>query len=143
MNSETPEVSIIITNYNYGKYISRCIRSCLAQKNANVEVIVVDDLSTDNSMEVIKPFEKQIRLIENSENVGVAASANIGLKNSRGQFAIRVDADDFVNCDMAYFMKKYLEQNHDAFCVSCDYVLVDNYENVIERKYAEKEKKTG
>jgi glycosyltransferase involved in cell wall biosynthesis len=139
MSSETPEVSIIITNYNYGKYISRCIRSCLSQNNVNVEVIVVDDLSTDNSMQVIEPFRDQIRVIENTENVGVAASANIGLNNCRGQFAIRVDADDFVNSDMAYFMKKYLENNHDAFCVSCDYFLVDNYENVIERKYAEKD----
>ena len=60
----------------------------------------------------------------------------MGLKNSKGQFFIRVDADDFVNSDMCYFMKRYLESNHDAFCVSCDYHLVDKYENMIERKRA-------
>jgi len=134
-----PEVSIIITNYNYGKYVSRCIRSCLSQNMTNIEVIVVDDVSTDNSIEVLKPFEGQIRLIKNQHNMGVAAAANEALKVSRGQFVIRVDADDFVSADMAYFMKTFLETNHDAFCVSCDYVLVDDYENVIERKYAEKD----
>ena len=134
-----PDVSIIITNYNYGKYVSRCIRSCLSQNMTNAEVIVVDDVSTDNSIEVLKPFEGQIRLIKNQHNMGVAAAANETLKVSRGQFVIRVDADDFVSADMAYFMKTFLETNHDAFCVSCDYVLVDDYENVIERKYAEKD----
>ena len=46
----SPEVSIIITNYNYSKYLARCIRSCLSQQNVNCEVIVVDDCSTDNSL---------------------------------------------------------------------------------------------
>ena len=134
-----PSVSIIVTNYNYGKYLPRCLRSCLSQNNVNCEVIVVDDVSTDNSIDVLEPFKDQIRIIQNTENVGVAASANEGLRMSRGQFVIRVDADDFVSADMSYFMKTYLEANHDAFCVSCDYVLVDDHEEVIERKYAEKD----
>ena len=134
-----PDVSIIITNYNYSRYIARCIRSCLSQKNVNVEVIVVDDKSTDKSWEVMVPFIDDIRLIKNKKNLGVAASANKGIKAAKGQFVIRVDADDYVSHDMCYFMKEYLEANHDAFCVSCDYILVDNYENILERKYAEKD----
>ena len=134
-----PSVSVIVTNYNYGKYLPRCIRSCLSQRGTKCEVIVVDDVSTDNSVSVLEPFEDKIRLIRNKKNIGVAASANEGLKMSRGQFVFRVDADDFVSADMAYFMKTYLEANHDAFCVSCDYILVDDHENIIERKYAEKE----
>ena len=132
-----PSVSIIVTNYNYEKYLPRCLRSCLSQRGAKCEVIVVDDVSTDNSISVLTPFRDKIRVVKNSKNIGVAASANEGLKMSRGQFVIRVDADDFVSADMAHFMKTYLEANHDAFCVSCDYILVDDHENVIERKYAE------
>jgi glycosyltransferase involved in cell wall biosynthesis len=134
-----PDVSIIITNYNYSKYISRCIRSCLSQKHVNHEVIVVDDKSTDNSLETLKPFKNDIKLIVNKENLGVAGASNKGFKAAKGQFVIRVDADDFVSSDMCYFMKEYLEANHDAFCVSCDYLLVDNHENTLERKYAEKD----
>ena len=133
-----PDVSIIITNYNYSKYISRCIRSCLSQDYANVEVIVVDDCSTDDSLEKLKPFEKDITILQTNQNSGVAAAANLGINNSKGQFFFRVDADDYINKDMAYMMKKYLESNHDAFCVSSDYTMVDEYENMIERKYAEK-----
>tara|TARA_B100000989_G_C19343466_1_gene385985 strand:- start:10 stop:627 length:618 start_codon:yes stop_codon:yes gene_type:complete len=134
-----PDVSVIITNYNYEKYISRAIRSCLNQSHVNHEVIVVDDMSTDNSLEVLIPFENDIRIFSTGRNVGVAGAANIGVNNCRGQFFIRVDADDYVNTDMCYMMKSYLEANHDAFCVSCDYLMVDNFENTLERKYAEKE----
>lgn len=134
-----PEVSIIITNYNYGKYISRCLRSCLNQERVLYEVIVVDDCSTDNSFDMIRPFSEQIRLLKTSKNSGVASAANLGIENAKGQFFFRVDADDYINKDMSFIMKKYLESNHDAFCVSSDYLMVDDYENTIERKYAENE----
>jgi|TARA_R100001594_G_scaffold133592_2_gene174366 glycosyltransferase involved in cell wall biosynthesis len=135
----SPEVSIIITNYNYSKYLARCIRSCLSQQNVNCEVIVVDDCSTDNSLEVLEPFMEEIKVIRNKKNMGVAASSNAGIKKSRSQYVIRVDADDFINSETCYFMKSYLEANHDAFGLACDYVLVDNHEDVIERKSAEKD----
>ena len=134
MNS--PDVSIIVTNYNYAKYLPRCLRSCINQKNINHEVIVVDDVSSDNSNEIIKPFLKDITYIKNKKNVGVAASANIGIKNAKGRYFIRVDADDYIHNDMCHIMWTYLKYNSDAFCVSSDYELVDNYEEKIERKYA-------
>ena len=135
----SPEVSIIVTNYNYGKFVTRCIRSCLAQKNVCVEVIVVDDNSSHESVEILDPFKQDVKFIRNGRNLGVAMSANRGIRAAKSQFVIRVDADDFISSDMCYFMKTYLEANHDAFCVSCDYFMVDEYENVIERKYAEKD----
>ena len=137
--TSNPDVSVIITNYNYEKYISRAVRSCLNQSHVNHEVIVVDDCSTDKSIETLRPFKEQIRIVSTGVNAGVAAAANVGVKNSRGQFFIRVDADDYVNKDMCYMMKTYLEANHDAFCVSCDYLIVDDFENTLTRKYAENE----
>lgn len=132
-----PDVSVIITNYNYGKYLSRCIRSCLNQNYVKHEVIVIDDNSTDNSMEVLETFQDNVRVFKTPKNSGVAFASNLGIKKAKGQFFIRVDADDFVNSNMCYIMKAFLEANHDTLCVSCDYLLVDNYENTIERKYAE------
>ena len=139
MPRNIPDVTIIVTNYNYSKYLPRCIRSCLSQKHIDIEVIVVDDCSTDNSLDVLKPFYKDIQIIRNKKNVGVAAAANTGINLARGRYVVRVDADDFVNSDMCYFMSIYLDSNHDAFCVSCDYILVDEYENILERKNAEKD----
>jgi len=137
VSSKNPDVSVIITNYNYEKYISRAVRSCLNQSNVRHEVIVVDDCSTDDSIEVLSPFREQIKVVSTGTNGGVAFASNLGVKEAKGQFFIRVDADDYVNSDMCYMMKTYLEANHDAFCVSCDYLMVDDYENVLERKYAE------
>jgi len=134
-----PDVSVIITNYNYEKYIARAVRSCLNQSHVSHEVIVVDDISTDDSINVLKPFERQVKIVSTETNSGVAVAANVGVKHSRGQFFIRVDADDYVNKDMCYMMKAYLEANHDAFCVSCDYLMVDDFENTLERKYAEQD----
>ena len=134
-----PDISIIITNYNYVRYLDRCIRSCLKQVHVKHEVIVVDDCSTDNSEEVIKPFLEDITFLQTAQNSGVSAASNLGIEHARGRFVVRVDADDFIHEEMCYFLSRYLQFNRDAFCVSCDYILVDNMENKIERKYAKRE----
>ena len=133
-------ISIVITNYNYGKYLPRAIRSCLSQNFADVEVLIIDDNSNDNSEKAMEPFlflpEEKLRVIRNTENKGVAYCSNLGLEKSAGLYYIRVDADDFIAPETCYFLRKYLQKNREAFCVSCDYWLVDDYENKIERKYA-------
>ena len=95
--------SIIITNYNYGKYLGECLRSCLYQslENSLYEVIVIDDFSSDNSSksrEYMGPH-KNLRVI-NNKNYGVAKSSNIGFKNAKGKYVIRIDADDFINREL-------------------------------------------
>tara|TARA_Y100000361_G_C11042566_1_gene280712 strand:- start:128 stop:757 length:630 start_codon:yes stop_codon:yes gene_type:complete len=135
-----PTVSIIVTNYNYAKFLHRCLRSCLSQKFLEYEVILVDDCSTDNSIDITKPFlesNNNFKLIKNTENLGVARSANLAINASRGQFFVRVDSDDFIVSNMCYIMYKFLEANHYSFGVACDYYLVDNYEDKISRKSAE------
>ena len=133
------DASIVITNYNYGKYLARCIRSCLNQKHINVEVILVDDNSEEDISKIVNNFSdyKNFKFIKNKNNLGVAGAANVGLASAKSMFVIRVDADDYINEDMCYFMRTYLIANKDAFCVSCDYNLVDNFGNLIERKHAE------
>lgn len=137
------KASIIVTSYNYGRYLERCLRSCLSQSfpAKDYEVIVIDDASTDETAEILKKFkdEPNVQVIVNQQNMGVAESSNIGVKASKGQFFVRVDADDYINKDLLLFLSRYLEANHDAFCVSCDYFLVDEFGNKLERKYAEKD----
>jgi len=137
------KVSIIITSYNYGDYIERCLRSCLSQNfnEKDYEVVVVDDASTDNTLEVIKKFERypNFRLIVNDKNLGVAGSSNKGIRSSEGQFVVRVDADDYVNSNFILFLSQYLEANNGLLGVACDYYKVDNDEKIIERFYAEED----
>ena len=63
------KVSIIVTNYNYSKYLARCIRSCMSQvmDRKDYEVIVVDDASTDKSIEILNDFKTNIRIIRNKK----------------------------------------------------------------------------
>ena len=137
------KASIIVTSYNYSRYVERCLRSCLSQNfpRNDYEVVMVDDASTDDTVEVLEKFETypNYRYIVNQENVGVAKTANIGIRACYGRYFLRVDADDYVNQDLLFFLARYLEENHDAFCVSCDYYLVDEFGSKIERKYAEED----
>ena len=133
--------SIIVTSHNYGEYIERCLRSCLSQSlpASEYEVLVVDDASTDGTLEIIEKFKAlpSFRVIVNPENVGVAAAANIGIRAALGQYVVRVDADDFVNSHFLLFLATYLAENHDAFGVACDYLLVDEAGEKQERRHAE------
>ena len=135
-------VSIIVTNYNYSKYLPRSIRSCLSQIMCDTEIIIVDDCSTDDSEKAINLFsflpKSKIRFFKTEKNSGVAVASNLGIESAVGRFCIRVDADDFIAPETCYFLKTYLQKNKEAFCVSCDYWMTDEYENKIERKYAKK-----
>jgi glycosyltransferase involved in cell wall biosynthesis len=91
-------VSIIITNYNYGKYVDQAIESALKQSHTGVEVIVVDDGSTDDSLDIISRYSTQIRFLPR-ENGGQLASTNVGYQVARGEVIILLDADDILYPD--------------------------------------------
>ncbi|MBI3522154.1 MAG: glycosyltransferase family 2 protein [Chloroflexi bacterium] len=133
--------SIIVTSHNYGEFIERCLRSCLSQSlsPSEYEVILVDDASNDQTLEIVETFKSfaNFRVIANKENVGVAESANIGIRAALGQYVVRVDADDFVNAHFLLFLSTYLAENHDAFGVACDYVMADESGEKQERRHAE------
>jgi len=103
------------------------------------EIIIVDDNSNDFSKKILKKYDKykNIKIIYNKKNLGVAGAANIGLKNSKGKYVVRVDADDYVTKNFLNFLIQYLDENKEVFCVSCDYFLVDNDENKIKKVSAE------
>lgn len=124
--------SIIITNYNYGRYIGRCLRSCLNQtlSKKDYEIIIVDDKSTDNTDKIIKPFLScsNLKYLKNKKNIGCAASANKGFKIAKGKYVVRVDADDYINENFLNFLVYFLKEYPKNFCVSCDYFLVNKFE---------------
>lgn len=129
------DVSIIICNHNNESYIGRAIRSCLNQSlnDRNYEVVVVDDASTDNSMEIIECYRPFIEVITLEKNVGVAEASNIGIKAAKGQFIIRVDSDDYIKEHCLLFLSEILLNNHDIGFVYADHLRVDKNENVTER----------
>src|SRR5574337_1582335 len=131
------EISVIITNYNYGKYLPRAIRSLKSQSfNQNeFETIIIDDCSTDNSKEIIETFGNYIKAIYNDQNLGLAASCNKAIKQAIGKYIIRLDADDFVNKDWLKVHHLFLSNNKGEMdATSSDYLEIDEDENVLRRK---------
>lgn len=128
--------SIIVTNYNYSKFLRRCLRSCLSQNiGENYEVILVDDKSSDNSLEIANEFKKlkNFRIISNKKNIGVARAANKAIKSSKGKYFVRVDADDFISKFFLQQLVFFIEHRNDIFGVACDYTLIDKNEKKLKR----------
>ena len=96
---KTPLVSVIIPVYNQEKWIGRCLRSLLNQSmNRNeYELIVVNDGSEDRTDYALDLFSDEIELITIEKNQGLPVALNTGIKISRANYIVRVDADDFVN----------------------------------------------
>jgi len=93
--SENPLVSVIISNYNYERFLEEAIDSALDQTYSNVEVIVVDDGSTDDSRRIIAGYGKRIVTVS-KENGGQASACNVGFQASKGEIVIFLDADDMI-----------------------------------------------
>jgi len=98
--NKNPLVSIIILNYNAGDLLINCVKSVFESNYENYEVIVVDNISTDNSQNVCKEKFEKIRLVENTENFGYCEGNNIGIRNAKGEFIIILNPDTIVepNC---------------------------------------------
>ncbi|QIR40916.1 glycosyltransferase [Tolypothrix sp. PCC 7910] len=91
-----PEVSVIIPSYNTENYIYQAIDSALKQTLNNIEIIVVDDASTDGTLNVLKKFNDQrLKILANPKNIGVAGTRNRALKVAKGQWVAVLDSDDW------------------------------------------------
>lgn len=113
-NSRTPVVSIVMPVYNAEPYLAEAINSILAQTWKDFELIVVDDGSTDRSMEIIRTFDdKRIRYVRNERNHGVAASRNRGVHLSRGEFVAQMDQDDIARPCRIAKQVSYLRKHPD------------------------------
>lgn len=130
-----PEVSIIVAAYNAEKYIERAIRSCINQSfpDNNYETLVIDDGSTDATSRICAEYAKDIKYHRSEENRGLPATINVGIRHARSRYVIRVDADDYVHEDFIKVLHLYMSMNPDIQAVACDYLVIDQSENVTER----------
>lgn len=131
-----PLVSVIVPAYNQEKYIGRCLRSLIGQdlSRDKFEIIVIDDGSSDRTAYALQLFKDEVRVITNQSNLGLPASLNRGVHAATAPFVVRVDADDYVNAQFLSLLHLYLSVNRYMDAVACDYLLVDDREEVLSRQ---------
>ena len=121
-----PLISVIIPVYNVEKYLNKCIDSILAQTYKNIEIIIIDDGSTDNCGKICDEYalsDNRIKVIHKS-NSGVSAARNDGIEISSGDYIVFVDSDDYVTVDYVECLYNGLLEN-DADMAVCGYVIPD------------------
>lgn len=139
--NEKPIVSIIIPCFNSESYIAECIESVIEQDYENIEVIVVDDGSTDNSAEIISKY-KDVSLYK-QENSGACVARNYGLSKSNGKYIKFLDSDDFLEIGV---IKKQVEQAEDLdnnTIVYGDYYLLRGRKKKIQNTFLNKSEQTA
>mgnify|MGYP000019732308 CR=1 FL=1 len=133
-----PLISVIIPVYNVGNYLLKCLDSCFSQTYTNIEVIAVNDGSTDNSGKMLDQYaENELRLkVIHQQNRGVVRARELGIVNSKGEYVCFVDSDDFIEKDMIYSLLR-VALGTKADIVSCDFCICDDKtgNKVIKRNY--------
>jgi glycosyltransferase involved in cell wall biosynthesis len=98
-NAAGPTISVVVPNYNHAQLLPRCLNAIVSQSVPPFELIIMDDASTDNSVQVAEDFVRRypfVRLHRNEENLGVVATTNLGMKMAQGEFVLLAAADDEV-----------------------------------------------
>lgn len=111
-------LSIIIPTYNCGKYINDCIESIKKVAGNDIEVIIIDDGSTDDTKTIIKKYENNNYKYFKNKNNGVSYSRNFGIKNAKGKYIMFVDADDVLEENWYPIIKKIKSENYDIIYFS-------------------------
>lgn len=118
-----PKISIIVPVYNVKKYLSKCLDSLINQTLKDIEIICVNDGSTDNSLDILNEYAKKDEriVVINKENSGPGASRNLGIEKARGGYILFVDADDWIEkrtCEICYKRVKKYQVDMLSFCVN-------------------------
>ena len=123
-----PKVSVIIPIYNDCRFLHETIKSVLLQTFKDFEIIVVDDcsLNSENILKIVKDLNENIKYIRNKSNLGLAASRNVGINNSKGEYLVFLDADDVIYNNKLKNQIEFLEKNEVYDMVFSDENLILN-----------------
>ena len=129
------KISVIVPVYNVSEYLSKCLDSILGQTFKSIEIIVVNDGSTDNSEEIVKEYQNRYMNIKYfyKENGGLSSARNYGLEYASGEYVAFIDSDDFISFDMMEKMYNEISITRTDICV-CEFNYV--YGDKVVRSYS-------
>lgn len=134
-----PKVTVYIPSYNYGKYLHKAIQSVMAQTFGNWELIVINDGSTDHTQEVLSTYHQNAKIkIIHQQQKGLTVSNNIALRLSRGDYIIRLDADDYFDENALLILSNTLDSHPEAGLVYPDYYQMDEQGTIVNIERREK-----
>lgn len=137
INHENILISVIVPVYNVANYINECLDSLINQTYQNIEILVVDDGSTDESGKICDEYEKKYKKVKviHKKNEGLGFARNTGLENVHGKYVTFVDSDDYV--DKGFIEKLYINMNNEELdmCKSGFRRVDDSYNTLYERKF--------
>ena len=121
-----PKITVYIVSHNYGKFLAEAIESVLRQTYHDWELLIVNDGSNDETSEIMNIYESDERIrIFNTQGLGLTKVSNLALNNARGEYFIRLDADDVFDENILLVLSNHLERDSDLALVFPDYFLMD------------------
>lgn len=128
MNNSNPLVTVYVPSHNYGHYLKYAVESVLRQTYPNWELLLVDDNSTDSTQEVINIYKGDPRIRSfKTEGLGLIGVCNLALKEAKGEYLVRLDADDIFDENILLVLATHLINNPKDALVFPDYFLVDEF----------------
>ena len=119
-------ITIIINVYNREKYIKKCIDSVINQTYKNLEILIINDGSTDNTLKICKSYkDKRIKIIT-TKNQGLSFSRNVGIDNAQGEYLYFVDSDDFIELDTIEYLYNLCKKYNLSFS-TCEPLTIYDY----------------
>lgn len=125
-------ITVIVPTFNRSKLIEKCVSSVLKIKDNDIKMIVIDNHSTDNTIEKLKKFQKdnRFKLLKNNSNYERSYSRNVGLKEADTEFITFLDSDDYLEPNIFNEFRKYYEKNSSSNIYFCDYNIVDKNNDI-------------
>ena len=131
-NKKTPEISVLISAYNAEKHLAIALESIKRQSFKNFEVVIIDDKSTDNTLNIINSHrDDRFKVYSNNKNLGLTKSLNIGIKYCKGKYIARMDADDFSIEDRFLKQINFLNTNHGISVLGTSYYKINGSNKII------------
>ena len=128
-----PLVTVYIVNHNYGKYLQQSIDSVLDQSYKNIQLIIIDNGSKDNSKNILKKLNPSLASIIFQKNKGLIAANNLAIRMSKGSFVMRLDADDWLRKDAIQIMVNEFKKENKLGLVFPNYYETDQFGNIIKQ----------
>lgn len=130
------KVSVIIPIYNCEKYLTKCLDSLINQTYSNLEIILINDGSTDDSLNICNSFKKKYKnvVVVNKKNSGVSAARNDGLKKASGDYIMFVDADDWLDSNCLEICINYIKE-YNVDIVMFPYIREYNNKSILRKLY--------